>query len=640
MSSNPFASFESDHEIRDADLGHWSRLQVAGDEFRPRDSAATKLGLTVSLSRINVLFVLIAAALVVLLGRTWFLQVPSGDAFRALAEGNRIRTYYQKATRGVIVDRDGEQLVQNVPNFSITVTASDVPSDPAARSTIIERIAQITNRSVDEITAAFDQLPESAEPAEIISRLDYDTALKAMIVLDQLPGVTVSASPIREYVGGPAFTHLTGYIGKVTDEDLSGPDGATLNLTDDIGRTGIERTWDAVLRGVGTRSYLEVDARGLTSKVLSERAGHPGATLTLTIDAGLQRVAQQSLDAMVVATRAPGGAAIVIDPRNGEVLALASSPAYDANLFTAGISADDYRTLVEDPNTPLFNRAVTGQYPSGSTIKPVIAAAALAEGVIGPSTTVNSVGGIRINQWFFPDWKAGGHGSTNVIKAIAESVNTFFYYIGGGYEDFTGLGVRLIAEYADRFGFSKPTGIDLPGEASGFLPDPDWKEEVKGERWYIGDTYHLAIGQGDLLVTPLQIAQATATIANGGTWYRPHLVLKTTDSVTGEHTALQPEVVNESVVDPGVITTVRAGMRAAVDSGSSRAMQSLPVPSAGKTGTAQFGNNQFHAWYTGFAPYDTPEVAVTVLVEAGGEGHAAALPVARDILAHYFKREQ
>jgi penicillin-binding protein 2 len=261
-----------------------------------------------------------------------------------------------------------------------------------------------------------------------------------------------------------------------------------------------------------------------------------------------------------------------------------------------------------------------------------VAAAALAEGLIIPTTSFLSTGGLTIGSWFFPDWKVGGHGETNVGKAIAESVNTFFYIIGGGFDAFTGLGVERITSYARLFGFGSLTGLDLPNEGEGFLPSKEWKEEVKGERWYVGDTYHLAIGQGDLLVTPLQMAVALSTVANGGTKYEPHVAKAVGDQWILPKGTVLPEELRQA------IKIVREGMRQTVTSGSARRLNSLPLAAAGKTGTAQIGgSSETHAWFTGFAPYENPEIAVVVLIEEGGEGSSTAVPVAENIFRWWYQ---
>ena len=329
--------------------------------------------------------------------------------------------------------------------------------------------------------------------------------------------------------------------------------------------------------------------------------------------------------------------AIVMNPQNGEILSMISLPAYDNNVFARGISQKEYSALISQSDNPLFNRSVSGEYPSGSTIKPVISVAALQEGIITEHTSFLSVGGLRIGKWFFPDWLAGGHGKTNVRKAIAQSVNTFFYYIGGGYENFRGLGVDKIVKYGHLFGLGTQLGVDLAGEASGFLPTREWKEEYKNEPWYIGDTYHLAIGQGDLLVTPLQVAVFTSVFANSGKLYRLHFIK---EILTGDDETiriLENEPIRKDFIDSYNIYVVRQGMRQTVTLGSARSMQTVPVEVAGKTGTAQWSTkHENHAWFTGFAPYDNPELVITVLVEEGGEGSSVAVPIAKEFLEWYF----
>jgi len=348
--------------------------------------------------------------------------------------------------------------------------------------------------------------------------------------------------------------------------------------------------------------------------------------VTLAIDVELQKAVEKYLIDELTLIGKKKASVIVMDPNNGEVLTLVSLPAYDSNLFSGGIDKESYAAFAEDPNQPLFFRSLSGEFPSGSTFKPYVATAALAEGIITPVSSFLSTGGLAIGVWFFPDWKVGGHGETNVYKAIAESVNTFFYIIGGGFESFTGLGVERITSYASLFGFGAPTGIDLPNEAGGFLPSKEWKEQTKGERWYVGDTYHLAIGQGDLLVTPIQMAVALSVVANGGTKYKPHVTRAVDNQIVLPEGVALPDSIRTA------IEVVRQGMRQTVTSGSARRLNALPVTSAGKTGTAQIGGTEeTHAWFTGFAPYDNPEISVVVLIEEGGEGSSTAVPVAENI---------
>jgi penicillin-binding protein 2 len=365
-----------------------------------------------------------------------------------------------------------------------------------------------------------------------------------------------------------------------------------------------------------------------------------GNSLYLYLDSALQNKLAEELAAALVARRLVKAAAVIIDPNSGGVLSLVSLPGFDNNLFSGTLSQEQFATLFLSEDQPLFNRAISGQYPSGSSIKPLIASAALEEGIIDRETTFNSTGGIYYDTWFFPDWKAGGHGQTNVVRALAESVNTFFYLIGiEEYDGRVGLGLDGMLKYLHKYNFGAPLGIDLPGEASGFLPDRYWKWETKNEPWYPGDTMHLAIGQGDILVTPLQMANYVAAVANGGTLYQPRLVwekeLKSTDVRLVEPT----KILDNQVVSQESLAVVREGMRAAVTWGSARLLNSATYQAAGKTGTAQVGGDQnTHSWFVGFAPYDNPQIAWAIIIENGGEGSDLAVPIMKKVLDWYFSR--
>ncbi|MFH1088712.1 MAG: penicillin-binding transpeptidase domain-containing protein, partial [Patescibacteria group bacterium] len=362
-----------------------------------------------------------------------------------------------------------------------------------------------------------------------------------------------------------------------------------------------------------------------------------GLTLQSTIDLDLQKALYQALNKVIEQNNSSGGAVVALDPRNGEILAMVSEPSFNPKNFVKGLTPEQYTETFDNPDHPFINRVITGEYPSGSTIKPVIATAALEEHIVTPQTEFLSTGGIRINEWFFPDWQSGGHGLTNLNKAIAESVNTYFYTIAGGYEEFEGMGVNVMNKYTRAFGFSNKTGIDLNNEQEGFLPTKEWKQEYKNERWYIGDTYHYAIGQGDVLVTPLQIANATAVIANGGTLYKPRLVKNWLSSDGLVIDQVSSEILNDQVASPQNLGYVKNALREAVVSGSGRSLSTFQVPVAGKTGTAQVsGSDRYHSWFTAFAPYDSPEIVITAIVEQGGEGHATALPVVKSGLTQYF----
>jgi penicillin-binding protein 2 len=416
--------------------------------------------------------------------------------------------------------------------------------------------------------------------------------------------------------------------------------GNEYSALDYLGKSGLEYFWETELRGKNGKKSIEVDALGREKKVVGEQLPIDGYNLKLSLDLPLQQKAEEVTQSWLDKLRLGKASVVIINPQNGEILSLVSLPGYDSNLFAKGISQADYKSFLDNVNHPLLNRAISGEYPSGSVIKPVIALAALEEKVINDKTSFLSNGGLRLGQWFFPDWKAGGHGVTNVYKAIAESVNTFFYYIGGGHQDFQGLGLDRLTKYLRLFGLGEKTGIDVNSEAVGFVPSAQWKEETKGEQWYIGDTYHLAIGQGDLIVTPLQIAASISAIANGGTLYKPHLVSEILDKDNNLVRGISPEILSQIPVSSENVEIIRNAMRQTVTSGSARSLSELPVEVAGKTGTAQWSTKADpHAWFVGFAPFDQPTFLIVVMVEEGEEGSTVSVPIAREIMGWYFHNQ-
>jgi len=582
--------------------------------------------------------VLLMVSFSVVAARVAYLQVAQGSDYRTAAERNRTRLEIVQAPRGVIFDRTGQPMLVNVPNFTLVATPADLPRTKAERQTIVDRLAATFPplQSTETVESILNAPVGSIQPIILAEYVPYADALRIETVVSQLPGISLETVATRSYTSGRSTAHLIGYLGKPSQSELT--NDQTLTTLSSIGRMGVEQQYDELLRGTDGIREVERDHLNKELNIIGIREPVPGQNLKLAIDQGLQSVLSEALRDTVDRLEVPGGAAVAIDPRNGEVLALVSEPAFDPNLFTTGGSEEEFAQIFSDDRRPLFFRPISGTYPSGSTIKPLIASAALSERVITDSTTVSSVGGIRIGSSFFPDWQAGGHGTTDVRKALAESVNTFFYMIGGGYQDFPGLGVEKIVEYMSRFGLGDQLGIDLPNEAKGFIPTPEWRSRPGASHWFLGDTYHLSIGQGYINVTPLQIANYTAAVANGGSLYRPHVLREVLNPDGTVAETVEPSLIR-NVADPNALATVRSGMRQAVLSGSARALGSLPVPAAAKTGTAQFGEgDRTHAWLTSFAPYDRPEIVITVVVEQGGEGHAEALPIARAGLAWYFSR--
>lgn len=615
-----------------------------GEFWKPQTEAPSEfVGVRIPKRQMLMVRIVVLVAVGALLARTADLQIISGNTYRARAEGNRTRVQPVRALRGVIFDRNGKIIARNVPTFTLSVTPIDLPRDPKEYQQTIDAVAALSRITAEELSVKLTDFPKNFSlPIPIIENLEYQQAISAMVTARDLPGVSVEYATRRSYFpfteaseksdALQSIAHVVGYVAKLSQTEYSSLRKDGYLGTDTIGKTGLESTYEKILRGTYGDRKIEVDAKGVERRTIAENNPRDGADIILSLDLEAQRVMEESLRR----TGRRKAVGIAMDPRNGEIIALVSLPGYSANSFARGLSINEYRALESNPDHPLFPRAIAGEYPSGSTIKPVIAAAALAEGVITSATTIYSSGGIRVLSWFFPDWKAGGHGSTNVVKALAESVNTFFYTIGGGTNEFVGLGPGRIGEYLRRFGVGKKLGIDLPSESSGFVPTEEWKEKTKNEVWYIGDTYHMAIGQGDIAVTPLQVAEWTAAVANGGTLPKPHLV-KAVKEGGGEIRPLAWNQLGSVGISDEYLQTVRAGMRAAVTAGSARYLADLPEGVAGKTGTAEWNDHrQPHAWFTGFAPYQNPEIVVTILVEEGGEGSSTAVPVAKEFLRWYF----
>jgi len=563
--------------------------------------------------------------------RTLYLQVFQGIYYRSLAEGNRVRIERVSALRGGIFDRYGAALVTNAPAFTVAIIKGDLPQEKEAQQRVYATLADRIHVPAEEIEDLIEQSPVSLyDDTPIQTNLSYQEAIPIILESKNLPGVVVREGFFRQYPCNSVCSHVLGYVGGLTKDEWLFYKEKGYQYSDKVGKTGIEKQYESLLRGRDGQEEIEVDAWGKSLESVAITPSEKGSDMTLSLSLPLQRIVADVLENTLKESGTRKASAVFLDPNNGEVLALVSIPSFDNNQFIHGLSSAQYTALTQSSDQPLFQRAVAGEYPSGSTIKPIFAAGALQEKIITPLFTVNSTGGLRIGSWVFPDWKAGGHGITDIRKALAESVNTYFYLIGGGDQgSLSGLGVDGMREYAELFGLGSPTGIDIPGEANGFLPTPDWKLKTTGERWYLGDTYHFAIGQGDVLVTPLQIASMMSVFANRGIVYRPRLV----HAINGTEKA--PVIVREHVVDQEFIDTVRLGLRDTVVWGSARSLSQLPFSVAGKTGTSQFSTEKNpHAWFTGFAPFDHPQIAFVVLIEEG-ESSNLAVKATREILSQW-----
>lgn len=627
-----------------AKLGKLARIQP--DDWLDQISGTKEtIGKNFDANKIIKIGAAMALLISVLLCRAAFLQIVKGSYYRELAEGNRIREQRIESKRGIIYDRKFRVLAGNSANFLLYFVPADLPKRNSEKLEIINgAVGDSGNIHAKEISDALLKIEpgslESFQPFFAADNLDYEKAMLLYVESGDMPGVVITNKTKREYnLHSLSLSHILGYTGKINKKELA-KFGSEYLPIDYIGKSGIEYFWENEMKGANGKKQIEVDAMGKEKKIINQQIGEDGHNLVLSVDIELQKKVEESLSGILRKNRLNKACAIVLDPNNGEIFAMVSLPSYNNNDFAGKMTKEQYEKIAGHPDMPLFNRCVSGEYPSGSTIKPVIAAAALEEGIINENTSFLSVGGIKIGQWFFPDWKAEGHGSTNVRRALAESVNTFFYYIGGGYNDFQGLGLERIVKYEKLFGLSSQTGVDISGESNGFLPTEEWKQKTKGEQWYIGDTYHLAIGQGDILVTPLQVANYTAVFANRGFLPRPHFARQILNSKDELISKADDNIVKSGFISSKNIDIVRQGMRQAVTSGSARGLLSLPVAAAGKTGTAQWAANKpAHAWFTGFAPYSNPEIVVTILIENGGEGSLTAVPIANEIFAWYFRNK-
>lgn len=577
---------------------------------------------------------------VALVVKLFSLQVIQGGKFNVLAEGNRLRVQTILAPRGHIVDRNGTVIARNTASFSLVVVPVDLPQ--ASFDQEVKDLAVLLKLNEAEMRDKLKNFnSRSFEPIVLKQDLSQQDSILFQTHAEQFPGFAINSIPIRDYVSAPAFSHVLGYAGALSDQELEELRTQGYESSDFIGKSGIELSYEHYLRGANGARQVEVDAAGRPVKVLGNVDPVPGNIVQLNINQGLQ---QNIYDSFVKNSPRVKGAAVAMNPKTGEILALVSLPGYDNNLFARGISQDDYKTLTSDSLLPLFNRAIGGTYPPGSTVKMMGAIAALQENIVTDKTVINDNGALVVPNQFNPSisytfrgWKSLG--PMTVRSAIAQSSDIYFYTVAGGQAGtgIAGLGAEKLAEYYRKFGLGNPLGIDLQGEKAGLVPDPAWKAEYfKDDKimaeWYLGDTYHIGIGQGDMLTTPLQVAQWTAIIANKGVGYKPRLLRQVVNQSGELVYKSEPETIVKDLFSAEALHIAQEGMRQAVTSGTARSLDTLPIAVAGKTGTSQFDGadlSRTHAWFTSYAPYDDPQLVITVLVEAGGEGHAAAGPIAK-----------
>jgi penicillin-binding protein 2 len=576
--------------------------------------------------RIVVMAAVVLSAFLMVIGQLWYLQVLEGGRFLDASDKNRIRVRPVAAPRGILFDRHGVPLVDNRPAFTLSLIPRELDRDPERRKVALGRVAALLGIPYRELEESAGRVSsDSLLPVRVRRGLTLDDVAKIEEWKLELPGVIVEVEPQRTYPTSRFAAHLLGYVREANEEQLK---QGRYRRGDMVGQTGLERLLDEYLRGRDGGQSIEVDAMGRPVRLVRQTEPHPGAQVITTIDRRIQEAAEQALDGHA-------GAIVVMDPRNGDVLAMASAPAYPIDRFTGTIDRDAWLAVVRDPNHPMLNRALQTQYAPGSVFKVVVTAAGLQEGTLTPMDRTYCNGEFHLGGWTFKDWKEGGHGGVDLHRAIAQSCNVFFYQSG------LKIGGAAITKYAKAFGFGQPTGVDLQAEKPGFLPQPRVR---RGRQvWQAGDTVNMSIGQGVLLVTPIQVARFMASVANGGVLWKPRLVQRVERADRGTVYSDPGQVEGHVDLSPVVWAFLKEALWAVVNEGGTGAGARIPgLDIAGKTGTAQTIANskasrgEDHAWFAAFAPAKDPEVVVVVLVERGGKGGQVAAPIAKKIFNAIF----
>jgi penicillin-binding protein 2 len=588
--------------------------------------------------RTQLLVGLVCVIFLFLFGRLLYLQVIDGERYTYLSENNRIRLKKVPGTRGMVFDRRGQLMVDSRPSFDLLF----VPEDTREPEQTLRRLARYLGRPEEELLKTFRDDKYRAPFDEIALGKDVDWRTVVTVESHQLdlPGVSLRTRPRRNYLESGMAAHLMGYLGEIGPRQLKTQKANGYTMGDEIGQAGLERRWEEFLRGQSGGQQVEVDALGRRVRVLHEVEDVPGSNVVLTLDRDVQHAAQEAM-------QGKDGAIVALDVRTGAVLAMVSAPAFDPNVFARGVTGEEWRGYMNDRAHPMNNRAIQGQYPPGSTFKIVLSVAALEEGAIQPDTHLGCAGSMAFGNRVFRDWKKEGHGSVDLHRGIVQSCDVYFYQVGNK------LGVDKIAKWARALGLGEKTGIDLDDEKPGLIPDSEWKLRRFKQPWFPGETPSIAIGQGYVTVTPLQMATMMSAVANGGTVYKPWFVRRV-ESLDG--TVVReygPEQVRSLTFKEGTLDNVRTALADVVASpeGTGGAARSQVVKIAGKTGTAQVTEMKGatvksenlaylvrdHAWFVSYAPADNPEIAVAVIVEHGGHGGSAAAPLAKKVIETYLE---
>ncbi|WP_054259095.1 penicillin-binding protein 2 [Propionispora sp. 2/2-37] len=583
--------------------------------------------------RLEIFTYFIIFVMAVLIARMGYLQIAQGVYFHQQAEDNRIRLMPMMAPRGVIYDRDGTPLVSNRPGFSVSL----VPMTGPIPDTVLNRLSTIVGMKVEDIKAKIKQQGSPLAPVRIKDDVGQDIVSKIEERRGEMPGVVIEIQSVRNYVNKELGVHLLGYVGEISESELEDRKNDGYQSGDIVGKFGLEKVYDKEIRGIDGGAQVEVDVTGRPVRMMGKKEPVLGNSLVLTIDSRIQKAAERAMDNQLNYLQkrlgnvnAKAGAAVVMNPQTGEILAMVSRPAFNPNLFNGGISVKDWQAINDNPFNPMQNRTINAEYPPGSAFKIVTGAAALELGKVTPEEKILDTG----RHWIIP--KGNSHGAAlgwiDFNVALAKSDNVYFYEMGNR------IGIDNLEKWARAFGLGAPTGINLPHESEGLVANRKYKEEVYGEDWYLSETFDAAIGQGFQLATPLQMASLISQVANGGHRYRPYVVSKIISPNGDTVKTFAPEVLGNVRISERNLSAIRNALKD-VTSPSGTAgyiFEGFPVPIAGKTSTAENPHGDDHGWFVAYGPFDNPTVAVAVVIEQGGYGSDAAAPIARKIMEAAF----
>ena len=575
--------------------------------------------------RLTALGGIIVLVIAVLIGRMGYLQVYEGEHYASLADGNRIRLVPAVAARGTFYDRNGNMLVTNRPGFTVALLPLTEPISPD----VIERLSKLLNVPVEEINRRIEN-HMGFDPIRIKNDVGPDLLTIIEEQKELYPGVVVEVQPIRQYIFKEMAVHALGYVSEISDTELEDKKDQGYKTGDIIGKFGLEKMYDQLLRGIDAGEQVEVDVTGKPVQILGKKNPVPGHDVVLTIDRDIQLATEKAVDDQLKLIGASAAAAVVMNPQTGEILAIVSRPGFDPNLFAQGISEKEWKKINENPFYPMDNKAITGEYPPGSTFKIVTGTAALAAGKVTPEEKILDTG----HHWIIPKGNAEGEalGWINFDEAMAHSDNVYFYEMGNR------LGIDELEKYARMFGLGEKTGVNLPYEAEGLVANRRYKEKFFEEDWYLAETFDAAIGQGFNLVTPIQAAMVMAEIAADGKRYQPYLVQKIMSHDGKLVKKFEPVLLGQLQVSQDIISLVQHGLKGVTKYGTAAFIfgKDFPIDIAGKTGTAENPHGKDHGWFVAYGPFDNPSVVVAVIVEQGGFGAQSAVPIGKKILEAVF----